>query len=46
MKVGVGQAAKALGGSISTVQRWEKEGRISGAHPHGYRRYDRRSGKS
>jgi putative resolvase len=41
MKVSIGQAAKALGVSISTLRRWEKEGKIQPERtPHGHRRYD------
>lgn len=41
MKVSIGQAAKALGVSISTLRRWEKEGKIQAERtPHGHRRYD------
>jgi putative resolvase len=41
MKVSIGQAAKALGVSISTLRRWEKEGKIEAERtPHGHRRYD------
>lgn len=39
--VGIGQAAKALGVSISTLRRWEVEGRIHPARTEGgTRRYD------
>lgn len=38
---GVGEAAEALGVSISTLRRWEKEGRLVPDHtPGGHRRYD------
>ena len=41
MKVSIGKAAKALGGSIQTLRRWEKEGKIQAERtPHGHRRYD------
>jgi len=41
MKVSIGQAAKTLGVSISTLRRWEKEGKIQAERtPHGHRRYD------
>jgi putative resolvase len=41
MKVSIGQAAKALGVSIPTLRRWEKEGKIRPERtPHGHRRYD------
>jgi excisionase family DNA binding protein len=39
--VGVGEAAKVLGVSISTLRRWEKENRLVPEHtPGGHRRYD------
>ena len=41
MKVSIGQAAKALGVSIPTLRRWEKEGKMQAERtPHGHRRYD------
>jgi excisionase family DNA binding protein len=41
MKLRIGQAAKALGVSISTLRRWEKEGKIQAERtPHGHRRCD------
>jgi predicted site-specific integrase-resolvase len=39
--VGVGEAAKVLGVSISTLRRWEKKNRLIPDHtPGGHRRYD------
>lgn len=39
--VGIGEAAAALGVSISTLRRWEAEGRLVAEHtPGGHRRYD------
>ncbi|MGC8530160.1 MAG: IS607 family transposase, partial [Leptospirillia bacterium] len=39
--VGIGEAAKALGVSITTLRRWEAEGRLIAEHtPGGHRRYD------
>lgn len=41
MKVSIGQAAKELGVSISTLRRWEAEGKIQSERtPKGHRRYD------
>ncbi len=41
MKVSIGKAATALGVSIQTLRRWEKEGKIQAERtPHGHRRYD------
>lgn len=41
MKVSIGQAAKELGVSISTLRRWEAEGKIRAERtPKGHRRYD------
>jgi excisionase family DNA binding protein len=39
--VSVGEAAQALGVSISTLRRWEREGKLVPEHtPGGHRRYD------
>lgn len=39
--VGIGEAAEALGVSITTLRRWEAEGRLVAEHtPGGHRRYD------
>jgi len=39
--VGIGEAAAALGVSITTLRRWEAEGRLVAEHtPGGHRRYD------
>ncbi len=39
--VGIGEAADALGVSISTLRRWEAEGKLAAEHtPGGHRRYD------
>jgi excisionase family DNA binding protein len=41
MKIGIGEAAKELGVSISTLRRWESEGKITSERTHGkHRRYD------
>ena len=41
MKISIGQAAKELGVSISTLRRWEAEGKIQSERtPKGHRRYD------
>jgi putative resolvase len=41
MKVGIGEAAKALGVSIGTLRRWEHAGKIkSDRTPNGHRRYE------
>ena len=40
-KVGIGEAAKALGVKPITLRRWEKAGRITAERtPSGHRRYD------
>jgi putative resolvase len=40
--VAIGEAAAALGVSITTLRRWEAEGRLAAEHtPGGHRRYDR-----
>ena len=39
--VGIGDAAEALGVSITTLRRWEAEGRLAAEHTAGgHRRYD------
>ena len=39
--VGIGEAADALGVSITTLRRWESEGKLVAEHtPGGHRRYD------
>jgi predicted site-specific integrase-resolvase len=39
--IGIGEASKVLGVSISTLRRWEKENRLVPEHtPGGHRRYD------
>ncbi|MBQ7262103.1 MAG: MerR family DNA-binding transcriptional regulator, partial [Synergistaceae bacterium] len=39
--VSIGEAAKALGVSISTLRRWDASGRLDAAHTAGgHRRYD------
>lgn len=39
--VGIGEAAEVLGVSITTLRRWEAEGRLIAEHtPGGHRRYD------
>jgi putative resolvase len=39
--VGIGEAARALGVSITTLRRWELEGKLVAEHtPGGHRRYD------
>jgi putative resolvase len=39
--VGIGEAAEALGVSITTLRRWEAEGRLAAEHTAGgHRRYD------
>jgi predicted site-specific integrase-resolvase len=39
--IGIGEAAKALGVSISTLRRWELSGRVRAEYTHGgHRRYD------
>ena len=39
--VGIGEAATALGVSITTLRRWESEGKLVAEHtPGGHRRYD------
>ena len=39
--VGIGEAAEALGVSITTLRRWEAEGKLVADHtPGGHRRYD------
>jgi excisionase family DNA binding protein len=41
MKVSIGQAAKALGVSIDTLRRWERQGKITAERTaSGHRRYD------
>ncbi|SHF29016.1 DNA binding domain-containing protein, excisionase family, partial [Acidocella aminolytica 101 = DSM 11237] len=39
--VGIGEAAEVLGVSITTLRRWEAEGKLVAEHtPGGHRRYD------
>lgn len=39
--IGIGEAAKALGVSITTLRRWESSGKLVAEHtPGGHRRYD------
>ena len=39
--ISIGQAAERLGVSISTLRRWEQEGRLTAERtPAGHRRYD------
>ena len=41
MKVGIGEASKALGVSIETIRRWDRAGKINSERtPNGHRRYD------
>jgi predicted site-specific integrase-resolvase len=41
MKIGIGAASKELGVSITTLRRWEAEGKIQAERtPKGHRRYD------
>jgi excisionase family DNA binding protein len=45
--VSIGEAAKALGVSITTLRRWEASGRIQAEHTvGGHRRYGSRSRKN
>lgn len=41
MKVGIGEASKALGVFIETIRRWDRAGKINSERtPNGHRRYD------